>query len=501
MAKKIRFPLEMDNGVMVRTLEELRENFNLEMVVNHFISGKLMTWLNDRYYESEAIQVGELNSSSLDFKKKICEIFNMEYTEEKDIDIEDIEKRNSKITKLKQFTENEDIIRNVDLVAFNQEELSDLLDEDAKTIYLCNEKFYLPLSKTNIKYIGVSNPILIINSKIDVDLDEKNIIVENCTIKCDHSINIYASSSKEILYEGNIKIEKQPDLNWKVYIKNICIYEEDLDYTLRSSIKIIGKQDTKGRWYLERECLYRSRIDGSEEQLLVADDTPVVDFCVVDDIVFFTTGYNTILSNLKIHRINLDGSNRIDMDIECASYGGGWFKSANEDKGILCNKSYLLWIEKGKYSSSLYKVKHDGTQKEKILNLDYLTFNNAKITDNYLFYIHGKNNTLYRVDLDTNSNVQIDTSIKKLDTDGENLYYLKWENSGWDSNPQNCFYKTDLDGKNKVLLEHHYPFSAVTRMNYSKGILYYYTRKKMAGLFIDSNSPEIENKIILSEVK
>ena len=240
-----------------------------------------------------------------------------------------------------------------------------------------------------------------------------------------------------------------------------------------------------------------------KRSILVADDTPVVDFCVVDDIVFFTTGYNTSSSNLKIHRINIDGSNRIDMDIECAGYGGGLFKSvfksANEDKGILCNKSYLLWIEKGKYSSSLYKVKHDGTHKEKSLNLDYLTFNNAKITDNYLFYIHGKNNTLYRVDLDTNSNVQIDTSIKKLDTDGENLYYLKWENSGWDNtfegNPQNCFYKTDLDGKNKVLLEHHYPFSAVTRMNYSKGILYYYTRKKW------SNSPEIENKIILSEVK
>lgn len=496
MAKKIRFPLEMDNGVMVRTLEELRENFNLEMVVNHFISGKLMTWLNDRYYESEAIQVGELNSSSIDFKKKICEIFNMEYKEEKDIDIEDIEKRNSKITKLKQFTENEDIIRNVDLVAFNQEELSELLDEDAKTIYLCNEKFYLPLSKTDIKYIGISNPILVINSKSDIDLDEKNIIIEDCILKSDNPISLIASNSKGIIYKGEIKQQNFKDNNWKVYIKERAIYVDESDRDL-----IIHKQDSKGKWYKNINSLYRSRIDGSEEQLLVADDTPVVDFCVVDDIVFFTTGYNTILSNLKIHRINLDGSNRIDMDIECASYGGGWFKSANEDKGILCNKSYLLWIEKGKYSSSLYKVKHDGTQKEKILNLDYLTFNNAKITDNYLFYIHGKNNTLYRVDLDTNSNVQIDTSIKKLDTDGENLYYLKWENSGWDSNPQNCFYKTDLDGKNKVLLEHHYPFSAVTRMNYSKGILYYYTRKKMAGLFIDSNSPEIENKIILSEVK
>ena len=29
MAKKIRFPLEMENGVEVRSMEELRENFSI----------------------------------------------------------------------------------------------------------------------------------------------------------------------------------------------------------------------------------------------------------------------------------------------------------------------------------------------------------------------------------------------------------------------------------------------------------------------------------------
>ena len=33
MAKKIRFSLEMEQGVEVRSLEELRENFSLERVV------------------------------------------------------------------------------------------------------------------------------------------------------------------------------------------------------------------------------------------------------------------------------------------------------------------------------------------------------------------------------------------------------------------------------------------------------------------------------------
>ena len=33
MAKKIRFPLEMDNGLEVRSMEELRNNFSLGRVL------------------------------------------------------------------------------------------------------------------------------------------------------------------------------------------------------------------------------------------------------------------------------------------------------------------------------------------------------------------------------------------------------------------------------------------------------------------------------------
>ena len=54
MAKKIRFPLNM-NGTDVRTIEELREYFDLESVLGYFANGKLVTWLKDRYYDNESI--------------------------------------------------------------------------------------------------------------------------------------------------------------------------------------------------------------------------------------------------------------------------------------------------------------------------------------------------------------------------------------------------------------------------------------------------------------
>ena len=49
MARKIRFPLKMKNGAEVRTLDELKENFDLESVLGYFADGKLSTWLADRY--------------------------------------------------------------------------------------------------------------------------------------------------------------------------------------------------------------------------------------------------------------------------------------------------------------------------------------------------------------------------------------------------------------------------------------------------------------------
>jgi len=71
MAKKIKFPLILKNDAQVRTLEELQENFEFDRIYDYFVSGKLVTWLNDRYYEGESEQIGcltgEEDSNSIAF--------------------------------------------------------------------------------------------------------------------------------------------------------------------------------------------------------------------------------------------------------------------------------------------------------------------------------------------------------------------------------------------------------------------------------------------------
>ena len=50
----VKFPLEMKDGVQVRNISELKENFDVEKVVGYFFDGKLKKWLDARWYEDES---------------------------------------------------------------------------------------------------------------------------------------------------------------------------------------------------------------------------------------------------------------------------------------------------------------------------------------------------------------------------------------------------------------------------------------------------------------
>ena len=181
MAKKIKFPLEMSGGIQVRTIEELREYFDLIKILGYYLDGKLLTWLNDRYYETEAAKISELNSQLPDFKTRLCTILGVKNNFDNEIDMEEVERRSAKIARLKQFIDDEEIINKVDSVAFDQEELADLLDDNISPIYLLGERFVIPLSKEKVDYIGIGAvlPIVTINSKVPIDFSAKNITFKN----------------------------------------------------------------------------------------------------------------------------------------------------------------------------------------------------------------------------------------------------------------------------------------------------------------------------------
>ena len=79
MARKIKFPLEMKNGNRVRTLEELKENFDLEKVLTYFQNKKLHRWLYDRGYNEELRRVNKLTREEENFEKLVCDICKVDY--------------------------------------------------------------------------------------------------------------------------------------------------------------------------------------------------------------------------------------------------------------------------------------------------------------------------------------------------------------------------------------------------------------------------------------
>ena len=116
MAKKIRFSLEMEQGVEVRSLEELRENFSLERVVFYLINGKLTTWLRDRYANDIADAIEELDTTDAELGKKISAIFDVSYDEEKTVDFEKAAERIRKLSILKEYTTEQkyvDVVENL----------------------------------------------------------------------------------------------------------------------------------------------------------------------------------------------------------------------------------------------------------------------------------------------------------------------------------------------------------------------------------------------------
>lgn len=202
MAKKIKFPLVLKDGRQARTMEELREYFDLEKIYGDFISGRLAEWLEDRYYEEEAKQVQELSLQVQEVKRKLCQIFSVACPREDALHLEGVEERRRKQELLKQYTDDGEVLKKAGQAAFNQEELSDLLDEGVREIYLCDNRFTAPAKVRDCKYIGVCGAVIEVRSKEDVSFDDLGIVFENVDFSCLHDIRIQVSRSKEVSGDG-----------------------------------------------------------------------------------------------------------------------------------------------------------------------------------------------------------------------------------------------------------------------------------------------------------
>ncbi|MBR4641415.1 MAG: flagellar motor switch protein FliN [Selenomonadaceae bacterium] len=172
------FKLKLKDGATVSTIEELRENFDLEKVVDCFHSGELLQWLKERFYDDEAEAIENIDDDT-NLIAKICTALNVECEE----DLEFTQRLREKKALLAEMTDDENFIDNAASTALNQEDLAALIQTGCKTIYLCGEKFNVPICMAGVKYIGVlSTPKIKIRAKSQDDLDAQKIVFENCIL-------------------------------------------------------------------------------------------------------------------------------------------------------------------------------------------------------------------------------------------------------------------------------------------------------------------------------
>lgn len=225
MARKIRFPLKMTNGTEVRTIEGLRANFDLTAVLGYYADGKLVTWLRDRYLDSEADKIEALDKDSKSFQSDLCAALGVEIPAdlgEADGEYDEgfIKRRNEKRRLLGEITEDEQILCNVDSTAFNQDDLYEIYDNEKKEIYLCRGEFDIALSVKNVTYFGVADPVIKLRDGDKSDYEKNNIKFVNCgldpeispkensgDLSNDFNDNIELKKLEENAELGNIKAQ------------------------------------------------------------------------------------------------------------------------------------------------------------------------------------------------------------------------------------------------------------------------------------------------------
>lgn len=93
LKKTLRFPLEMDNGKKVYSIEELRENFSFARIYYYMSNGRLSVWLRDRHLEVIANEIENICIEDTECLEKVCKILGITPDENTFLGLEDFKKQ------------------------------------------------------------------------------------------------------------------------------------------------------------------------------------------------------------------------------------------------------------------------------------------------------------------------------------------------------------------------------------------------------------------------
>lgn len=162
--KKIRFPLEMAGGKMVKELEELQEYFDLEKALEYFYNGKLQKWLENTYNDDLLEELEELTGEEEDFVARFTEILGVE-SQDVQVDVKGISEKARLKERLKRLFPEEKVEEMIGSSADTQEMLEKRIGEGKKKIYLVDGTYRIDKTVRGIAFEGVGEPKVAIEEK------------------------------------------------------------------------------------------------------------------------------------------------------------------------------------------------------------------------------------------------------------------------------------------------------------------------------------------------
>ena len=192
---------EMKNLPEYASIEEVRQNFTMHELVTFAKENNLAEWLASNFLLGQSqklLDVVENGGSDDEIFAILCRIFQIDLNSLTDDEANKISHSLDNVRAR---------LNNHAAVAETQSDLARAVWQGNDTICLTGENlFYIPLGVTNKRFIGEGNTAIEIFYDDDVNLDEKNITIENAQIFLRSPINLKLDNSKNIkVINGNKK--------------------------------------------------------------------------------------------------------------------------------------------------------------------------------------------------------------------------------------------------------------------------------------------------------
>ncbi len=198
MKKKVKFPLKMRNGSLVKELDELQANFDLQTVIEYFGNGQLKLWLENNYNDDVLEKINELTGTEPDFILKLTEALGVEYDNEK-VDVLNTVAKSRLRNELGEKFESDKLDEIIDYIAENQNQLEQMIKDGVKKIYLYKNEFYIDDKVKEIYFHGIVKDGISVPQVVIKNYNQRNFIGQKLKFR---DIDIVDSSGKKIVADS-----------------------------------------------------------------------------------------------------------------------------------------------------------------------------------------------------------------------------------------------------------------------------------------------------------